>query len=252
MMEKFPNAGEVLLSGTALNFNNGGGQSSTALDYSGYVLFSDATPPSFRDVQAWQQELLLDLIDVQDAVDGNPAIGQDTSVDQVAVDGSGSQVGASTSAVALPDFSIVVNTRNGTDPVNQAELAITLQGYLKAGIMEAYTSVVAVTLNGSPNQMDPTNTVDYTGFAVFSGMAPPVEDVQALVQGLLLDLAAVQAAVDGNPAIGQHARVEQVIFDGSGSEVGPSTSTVALPNFTLVLTSDDPGTVDEFQLHEDA
>jgi hypothetical protein len=245
MMEKFPNAVEVLLSGMITN----NGQSNTAFDYSGYVLFSDATPPSFRDVQAWQQELLLDLIDVQDAVDGNPAIGQDTSVDQVAVDGSGSQVGVSTSAVALPDFTIVVNTRNGTDPVNQAQLKITLQEYLKAGIMDEYPSVVAVTLNGTPNQMDPINAVDFTGFVMFSSTAPPAEDVQALVQELLLDLAAVQAAVDGNPAIGQDAQVEQVSSNGSDGQVVQSKSAVALPDFTIVVnTTFNNGGLNQAQL----
>jgi hypothetical protein len=87
---------------------------------------------------------LLNLTAVQETVDGNPAIGQDTSVDQVAVDGSGGQVGTSTSAVALPDFTIVVNTRNGTDPVNQAALTITLQDYMEAGMMDEYPDVVAV------------------------------------------------------------------------------------------------------------
>jgi hypothetical protein len=249
MMEKYPNAVEVLLSGTAFNFNIGSGQSNTAVDYSGHVIFSNATPPSFQDVQAWQQELLLDLTAMQEAVDGNPAIGQDTSVDQVAVDGSGGQVGTSTSAVALPEFTIVVNTRNGTDPANQTQLTITLQDYLKAGIMEEYSSVVAVTFNGTPNEMDSTNAVDYTGYAVFSGTAPPAEDVQALVLELLLDLTAVQAAVDGNPAIGQDAQVEQVSSGGSGSQFVPSTSSVALSDFTIfVNTTFNNGGLNQAQL----
>jgi hypothetical protein len=35
------------------------------------------------------------------------------------------------------------------------------------GIMAEYPSVVAVTLVGNPNQMDPTNAADYTGYATF-------------------------------------------------------------------------------------
>jgi hypothetical protein len=247
MMEKYPNAVDVILKDTTFNNN---GPSSTAVEYSGHVMFSDSTPPSFQDVQAWQQELLLDLTAVQAAVDSNPAIGQDTSVEQVAVDGIGGQAGSSTSAVvALPDFTIVVNTPNDTDPVNQAQLTMTLRDYLLVGIMEEYPNAVAVTLNGSPNQMDPTNAVDYTGHVIFSGTAPPAEDVRALAEELLLDLTAVQAAVDGNPAVGQDAQVEQVTVGGSGGEVGPSTSTVALPDFTIVVnTSDNNGAVDQAQL----
>jgi hypothetical protein len=125
-------------------------------------------------------------------------MGQDKTVDHVAVDGSGGQVGTPTSAVALPGFTIVVNTRNGTDPANQAELTITLQDYLMASMLEAYPSVAAVTFDSSPNQMDTKNTVEYTGYVEFSGTTQPAEDMQALLQEvLLLDLTAVQAAVGG-------------------------------------------------------
>jgi hypothetical protein len=77
--------------------------------------------------------------------------------------------------------------------------------------METYPNVVAVTLAGNPNQMKPINGVDCTGHAVFSGTTPPAGDVQALAEALLLDMAALQAAVTGNPAIGQDAVVAQVV-----------------------------------------
>jgi hypothetical protein len=231
MMEKYPNAVEVLLSGTPNQMDP-----TNAVDYTGYTVFSDSTPPSFQDMQAWQQELMLDITAVQAAVDGNPAIGQDAQVKRVAVDGIGNQAGTSTSTVALPDFTIVVSTSDDDGAVDQAQLTMTLQKVLLDGIMEEYPNVVAVTLVGNPNQMDPTNAVDYSGSATFSGTIPPAEDVQALVQLRQLDLVAVQAAVNGNPAIGQDARVEQVTVGGlSGS--GPSTSTVALTDFTIVVNT---------------
>jgi hypothetical protein len=104
-------------------------------------------------------------------------------------------------------------------------------------------------LNGNPSETDPTTAVDYTGYAVFSGTAPSTEEVQGPAQELLLDLTAVQAAVNGNPAIGQDAQVEQVAVGGSGGQVGPSTSAVALPAFTIVVnTSDDNDALDQVEL----
>jgi hypothetical protein len=245
IMEAYPSVVAVTLNGTPNEMDPSNG-----VDYTGYVVFSCSTAPPAEDMQALAQALLLDLTAVQAVVNENQAIGQDAQVEQVAVDGSGGEVDTSTSAVALTDFTIVVNTRDGTDPVNQAQLTTTLQDYLLTGIMKAIPSVVAVTLNSTPNEMDPTNAVDYTGYVVFScSTAPPTEDVQALVQALLLDLTAVQAAVGRNPAIGQDAQVEQVAVGGFGGQAGTSTSAVALPAFTIVVnTSDDNGGLDQAQL----
>jgi hypothetical protein len=44
--------------------------------------------------------------------------------------------------------------------------------------------------------------------------------------------------VDGNPAIGQGARLLQVTVDGIGNR-GTSTSTVALTDFTIVVNTSD-------------
>jgi hypothetical protein len=246
MMEKYPNSVEVTL--RVMTSNNSGGQSSgTAVDYSGYVVFSDATPPSFQDVQAWQQELMLDLTAVQEAVDDNPAIGQDVQVKHVAVGGSGVS-GLSKSAVALTAFTMVVNTSDNDDAVDQAQLTITLQDYLLAGNMEVYPSVVGVSLVGDPNQMDPLNAVEYTGFIVFSSIAPPVDDVQAKTEEILLDWAALQSAVNGNPAIGQNLCVRHVALDESGGEVVASTSVVALSDFSMIVASDGADAINDSEL----
>jgi hypothetical protein len=150
--------------------------------------------------------------------------------------------------VALTHFTIVVNTSDNNGAVDQAKLTMTLKDYLVADIVEEYPIVVAVILNGSQNQMDPMNAVDYTGYVLFSGTAPAAEDVQAKAVELLVELSAVQAAVDGNVAIGQDALVEQVVVGASGDDVGTSTSVVSLSDFSIVVTSDVAGTVDEDQL----
>jgi hypothetical protein len=124
----------------------------------------------------------------------------------------------------------------------------TLQDYLMAGMMQAYpnNTFETVTLEASPNESD-SNSTEYTGSIVFFdattlATVPSFEDVQAEAQALMLDMAAVQAAVDGNPDIAPnqsaHARVEQII-------VG-NISTVALSSFTVVLAA--PDVVDQVQL----
>jgi hypothetical protein len=142
------------------------------------------------------------------------------------------------SVVALSGFSIVVITSatdTDTDPVDVAQLTEALEEYLTVGMMAAYPNAVAVTLqqrtrrrlvsvrSASLNlrqlQDEQSNTIDYSGFIVFSGASPPVKDVQDLEAELMLDYDAVQAAVEANPALGQ-VRVEEVVFatapDGNG------------------------------------
>jgi hypothetical protein len=208
----------------------------TVVDYTGHVVFSDTAAPA-GDVQSLYRELLLDTTAVQAAVDANPAIGQNASVEQIAFDGSG---GEDATTVALSGFSIVV-TSDDTDLVNEAQLRATLEDYLTAGIVEDYPNAVSVTLDGSQGQMDQSIVVDYTGYVVFSETSPPsVQDVKSLEQELLLDITALQEVVDDNPAIGPNVRVEEVTADDN--------SAVAQSDFTIVVTSDDSDPVDESQL----
>jgi hypothetical protein len=208
----------------------------TVVDYTGHVVFSDTAAPA-GDVQSLYRELLLDTTAVQAAVDANPAIGLNASVEKIAFDGSG---GEDATTVALSGFSIVV-TSDDTDLVNEAQLRATLEDYLTAGIMEDYPNAVSVTLDGIQGQMDQSIVVDYTGYVVFSETSPPsVQDVKSLEQELLLDITALQEVVDDNPAIGPNARVEEVATD--------ENSAVALSDFTIVVTSDDSDPVDESQL----
>jgi hypothetical protein len=70
-------------------------------------------------------------------------------------------------------------------------------------------------------QLQESSTVDYLGFIVFSGTAPPVKEVEGLQQNVMQDTDAVQAALDANPSIGVSVVVEIVAFnaiidDGSG------------------------------------
>jgi hypothetical protein len=140
-------------------------------------------------------------------------------------------------------------TSDNHGAVAQNELAKTLEDYLTAGMMDEFNNTLAVTLNGSPNRMDPINAVDHTGHVVISDTAPPTVDVQVLAVELLIDLIAVQAAVDGNTGIGPDAQVEQATVDGIGGQAGSSTSAVALPDFTIVVnTSDNDDAVDQAQL----
>jgi hypothetical protein len=66
--------------------------------------------------------------------------------------------------------------------------------------MEEFDKTVAVTLNGAPNQTDP-NAVDHsTGYVIIMTAAPPIDDASSAEEPLL-DLTAVQTAVDGNPLL---------------------------------------------------
>jgi hypothetical protein len=133
--------------------------------------------------------------------------------------------------VALLGFSFTF-TADDTNPVDQEELTTTLEEYLTAGMLQAYPNAVAVTLQqrtrrqlheSSPLRksqrqrrqlQESSRTVDYSGFVVFSGTAPPVMDVQALQQTLLEDQTAVQEALDANPDLqSKNAVVEKVVFD---------------------------------------
>jgi hypothetical protein len=131
---------------------------------------------------------------------------------------------------------LLVTTHNVLDPINLTALIQTLQDYLMAGMMQAYPNTIfdTVTLEASPNESD-SNSTKYSDSIVFF-------DVQAEAQALMLDMATVQAAVDGNPDIAPNqsarARIEQII-------VG-NMSAVALSSFTVVLVA--PDVVDQVQL----
>jgi hypothetical protein len=246
-MEDYPNVVAVTLSeAVAVDGNSRQLEQNTVIDYTGLVIFSDTAPP-VGDVQSVFRDLLLGITAVQAVVDANPSIGLNASVEEVAFDGSGGEEAPTSSALALSGFSIVVNS-DEADPVNEAQLTSTLQDYLTAGIMEDYPNAVAVVLDGNPRQMEQNTVVDYAGYVVFSDTAPPVGDVQSVLRELLLDITAVQALVDANPAIGQDVRVEQVTFDGYGGEEVPTSSVVALSDFSIVVNSDEADPVDVAQL----
>jgi hypothetical protein len=143
---------------------------------------------------------------------------------------------------ALSGFTVVL-TSDDANGIDEAQLTQTLHDYLKTGARADYPNTASVTLNGmdSQSQMEQSSTVDYTGNIEFaSSSAPSVGDILALEQGLLLDIAAVQAAVDANSAIGQNVRVEQVAFSDK--------SAVALPGFSIVAIRNDSDPVDVAQL----
>ena len=110
---------------------------------------------------------------------------------------------------------------NDTTTIDQDEFTTTLEEYLQDGMLAEYSNAVAVTLqqrsrrsrNLRQRQLQESTTVDYSGFVVFSGTAPPVTEVQALQQELMEDTVAVQVAVDANPSIGGTVVVEKVAFD---------------------------------------
>jgi hypothetical protein len=148
------------------------------------------------------------------------------------------------SIVTLVDFTVVVTSDNN-NPADESQLKATLEDYLTARMRDVYPNAVAVRLQPprlrQRRKLQKTSTVDYTAMIGFSStVPPPAQDVQALEQALLLDIAAVQAAVGANLAIGQNVRVEQVAFDDK--------SAVALPGFSMVITSDDSDQVNESQL----
>jgi hypothetical protein len=121
-------------------------------------------------------------------------------------------------------------------------------------MMQAYpnSTAITVTLEATPNESD-SNSADYTGSIIFFEMTttatvPSFDDVQAEAQALMLDMAAVQAVVDGNPDIAPNqsarARVEQIIAG--------NMSAVALSNFTMVVATNNPSDVqvDQVELTE--
>jgi hypothetical protein len=71
----------------------------------------------------------------------------------------------------------VVNTSDD-GAVDQAQLTSTLPKLLVRRHRGDISNVVAVILNGTPNQMDPT-AVDYTGYATFSVPLASGRDGQA-------------------------------------------------------------------------
>jgi hypothetical protein len=193
-----------------------------AVDYTGYAIFSGTSQPAGA-VQAKVEELLLDWTAVQEAVNDNPAIGQNLCIQQVALDGSGGAVVASTSVVPLLDFSIVV-----TSDVDNSRLTKTLEDYLTAGMMEEYPSGDVVTLDGSQTQKDGSDVFDYTGYVTVCNTTPlSAGEVESLERDLMLDLTSVQAAVDAESNIGPITRVEQVVV---GDE-----SVVALSDFWIAI-----------------
>jgi hypothetical protein len=108
MLDFYANAGYVTLIGVPRQQLDGNSSSSTVVDFSGYVDFSDAMPPAFQEVQALEKALLLDLSGVQAAVESNSAIGENVRVEQV--------VAGNNSAVALSDFTtfVTADSNNGT------------------------------------------------------------------------------------------------------------------------------------------
>jgi hypothetical protein len=198
MMQVYSSVGTVTLDGTQRQVDQG-----DSVDYTGYVLFNDTVPPPFLIIQDLGKVLLLDASALQSAVDGNPAIGKNPLVSEINFDGS---VLPTRSFVALSGFTVVVTSDDDTNAVDEAQLTRTLEDYLMAAMTQVYPNAGAVTLIvGDQRQMDQSNGVDYNGFIVFSDMAPSVVDVQdRLNEALLIELPSVQAAVDGNAAIGQN------------------------------------------------
>jgi hypothetical protein len=80
--------------------------------------------------------------------------------------------------------------------------------------------------------MDPTND-RLRNMSNFPARHLP-KTCKKLLHELLLDHSShARAAVDGTPFIGQDALVRRLPLMDQGSEVGPSTSTVALPSITF-------------------
>jgi hypothetical protein len=98
---------------------------------------------------------------------------------------------------------MLVATHNVFDIFNLRALIETMEDYLTAGMMQAYpdSASVRVILEASRSPGD-SKSMDYSGLIVLiTTAAPSVGVVQALTQVLLLDMAAVQTAVDNNPDV---------------------------------------------------
>jgi hypothetical protein len=197
IMQEHPTAVDVMLNGVETQIDG-----FIVLDYTGYAVFFDTRPPPAEDVESLGRDLMLDLTDVQAAVDTDLGIGQNVRVEQVVV--------GDDSVVALSDF-IIVFSSDDINAVNQAELARSLEGYLMAGLMQAFPDVDAVVLQPEASQQ--SDAILFSGFAVFAGSVPDFRDVQSSARGLLEDIPSVQTAVDINPIIGGDILVSAVVFD---------------------------------------
>jgi hypothetical protein len=123
--------------------------------------------------------------------------------------------------VVLLGFRFAITADNTDTEVNQEILTTTLEEYMTDGMLEAYPNALVVTLQQRLRRhlrrqrqlLQVSSTIDYSGFIVFSGTAPPVKDVHDLQQNLMEGTTLVQAAVNANPSIGQDVVVEKVAFE---------------------------------------
>jgi hypothetical protein len=90
MMEEYTSSAVVTLDGSQTQIDG-----SDVFDYTGYVSVCKTSPPSAGEVEMLGRDLMLDLTDVQAAVEGDSSIGQNVRVEQVVV--------GDDSAVALSD-----------------------------------------------------------------------------------------------------------------------------------------------------